>query len=271
MDGWDNPKADILRLVRNWLCDESKGQWVIILDNADDASVFFHNKPLSREADGLDTSVEPLSDFLPQSANGFILITSRSRDVARRLTGSSANILEIKPMKEEEALALLQKKLFSSVNGDDSVELIRALDCMPLAITQAAAYIEERAPRMTIARYLNELSKSDRNRARLLNKDVGDDRRDGRASNSIIATWQISFEYIRTNMPTAARLLSLMSLFDRQGIPESLLYDQYGGEDEGDDNEEADFDDDIHTLKSFSLVEMSIDGQEFEMHRLVQL
>jgi hypothetical protein len=22
MDGWDNPKADVLRLVRSWLCDE---------------------------------------------------------------------------------------------------------------------------------------------------------------------------------------------------------------------------------------------------------
>ena len=43
MDGWDNPKADILRLVRSWLCDESNGRWVVVVDNADDSSVFFRN------------------------------------------------------------------------------------------------------------------------------------------------------------------------------------------------------------------------------------
>lgn len=38
----------------------------------------------------------------------------------------------------------------------------------------------------------------------------------------------------------------------------------------GDEDWGADFDDDIHMLTSFSLVEMSADGHEFEMHRLVQ-
>ena len=63
-----------------------------------------------------------------------------------------------------------------------------------------------------------------------------------------------------------------MSLFDRQGIPESLLRDQYAAdEDKVDDEEEVDFNDDINTLASYSLVEMSgADGSEFEMHRLVQ-
>jgi len=41
MDGWDNPKADVLRLVRSWLCDESNGRWVMVLDNADDLDVLF--------------------------------------------------------------------------------------------------------------------------------------------------------------------------------------------------------------------------------------
>lgn len=39
VEGWDNPKADILRLVRNWLCDELNGRWVMIVDNADDSGV----------------------------------------------------------------------------------------------------------------------------------------------------------------------------------------------------------------------------------------
>ena len=32
----DNPKIDILQLVRAWLCDESNGRWVMIVDNTDD-------------------------------------------------------------------------------------------------------------------------------------------------------------------------------------------------------------------------------------------
>ncbi|KAL8635112.1 MAG: hypothetical protein Q9228_007366 [Teloschistes exilis] len=268
MDGWDNPKADILSLVRSWLCDKSNGRWVMVVDNADDSAVFF---PLLGRAKAVEVgnpgqAAEPLSDFLPQSPNGSILITSRSRDVARRLTGRGDCLVEVKPMDKGEALALLQKRLSFNASEHNAIELLEALDQMPLAITQAAAYIEHRAPRMTISRYIDEVRRKDHDRALLLMKDMGDDRRDGRASNSIITTWQISFAHIRKAMPTAARLLSLMSLFDRQGIPESLLHDRYWR----DDGKEANFEDDIHTLTSFSLVEISADGHEFEMHRLVQ-
>jgi len=267
MEGWDNPKADVLRLVRNWLCDESNGQWVIIIDNADDSSVLFplHNRLQVHGANNLSQAAEPLSDFLPQSLKGSILITSRNAELAYDLVESRANIVEVKPLDEGDALALLRKKLSFDAN-EKAVELLQALDYMPLAITQAAAYIEQRSPRMTISRYLDEVRRSDHDRARLLNKGFRDSRRDGRASNSIIATWQISFEHIRKDMPTAARLLSLMSLFDRQGIPESLLYNRYQRDEDG----EADFEDDIYTLTSYSLVKMSADGKEFEMHRLVQ-
>ncbi|KAE8552519.1 hypothetical protein EYB25_003897 [Talaromyces marneffei] len=39
--GWDNPKANILQLVYQWLCDESNGRWMMMLDNADDDQIFF--------------------------------------------------------------------------------------------------------------------------------------------------------------------------------------------------------------------------------------
>ena len=37
--GWDDPKVDILQVVRTWLCDESNGRWVTIVDNADNLKV----------------------------------------------------------------------------------------------------------------------------------------------------------------------------------------------------------------------------------------
>ena len=197
----------------------------MIVDNADDSGVFF--SPLDGQAIGIakpGQAAESLSEFLPQSPNGSILITSWSRDVAYRLTGSHIYIREVKPMDKDDALALLQKKLSFNTNEYNAIELLQALNYMPLAIIQAAAYIKQRAPHMTISRYLDEIRRSGYNRTYLLRKDVGDSYRDSRASNSIIATWQISFEHIWKNILTATRLLSLMSLFDRQGILELLLY-----------------------------------------------
>lgn len=57
-----------------------------------------------------------------------------------------------------------------------------------------------------------------------------------------------------------------MSLFDRQGIPEALLLQVY----QEDGDTEVDFEEDIFTLTNYSLVMMNIEGNEFEMHRLVQ-
>jgi tetratricopeptide (TPR) repeat protein len=234
----------------------------MIIDNADDLKVFF-NQSVDHD---LAQVARSLADFIPQSLNGSIVITSRSRDVAYRLTGKDSDIIKVEPMDQDHAIDLLYKKLSGNLDTTNAVELVQSLDYMPLAITQAAAYISQRASRITVSKYLRDLGGSDKIRASLLKKDVGDTRRDGRALNSIIATWQISFEHIRKEWSSAARLLSLMSLFDRQGIPEALLLRFY----QEDDDTEADFEDDISTLTSYSLVTTNVEGNEFEMHRLVQ-
>ncbi|KAI9854168.1 MAG: hypothetical protein M1813_001338, partial [Trichoglossum hirsutum] len=268
LPGWDQPDVDILRLVYSWLCDEANGRWVIIIDNADDLGVFTcpSDRRKGSKDDVFSNAAAALLESLPQSPNGSILITSRSRDVAFRLTGSYADIIRVYPMDQPHALALLRNKLESSFEQDDAVALVEALDYMPLAITQAAAYISQRAPRATVSRYLQDLRKDDRDRAKLLDIDMEDSRRDGTASNSIIATWQISFKHIRKERPSATRLLSLMSLFDRRGIPESLLDSRY----QEDNDASSDFEDDLNTLTSFSLVATDVEGHQFEMHRLVQ-
>jgi hypothetical protein len=48
LPGRDDPMANVLRLVYNWLSDEVNGQWHMILDNVDDGSVFFGNNDVSR-------------------------------------------------------------------------------------------------------------------------------------------------------------------------------------------------------------------------------
>ncbi|KAK1807294.1 hypothetical protein LTR12_018360, partial [Friedmanniomyces endolithicus] len=74
-------------------------------------------------------------------------------------------------------------------------KLAAALEYMPLAIAQAAAYIKKRAPRCSVEQYLVKFEKSDRSKTSLLNANSEELRRDSEAKNSIILTWQISFEH----------------------------------------------------------------------------
>ena len=288
LPGRDGPNVDILQLVHSWLCSAESGKWVIIVDNADESSVFFSPQSTSIVTRESTTrrQVRPLSAFLPQSANGAILITTRNRDTAFRFTGQNQDIIKVGPMDQKGALTLLEKKLGIHFESESGAELIGALEYIPLAITQAAAYIYQRAPRMFISKYLEELQKSKRSRASLLNYDIGDTRRDESASNSIITTWQISFEHIRATRPSAADLLSLMSFFDRQGIPEDLLNDGKREDSSGHNTEEqrngdidtesedgtADgFEEDVTILRAYSLISTEVQRGSFEMHRLVQL
>ncbi|KAH7122670.1 P-loop containing nucleoside triphosphate hydrolase protein, partial [Dendryphion nanum] len=265
----NQPNVDLLKLVHDWLCNEAIGPWLMIIDNADDLSLF------SRQANKSDGGEERvgngtyavLLDCIPQSQNGSVLITSRSREAAFVLTGSYSDIISIGPMGQAHALALLRNKVEGNFEENDAISLVNALDYMPLAISQAAAYISQRVPRATVKRYLDEIWKGDQERAWLLDLDISDSRRDGTASNSIMATWQISFQHIRQTRPSATQLLSLMSLFDRQGIPESLLIRYYQQNDRGG----LELDEDLSTLMDYSLISANIGGEQFEMHRLVQL
>ncbi|KIX03312.1 uncharacterized protein Z518_06864 [Rhinocladiella mackenziei CBS 650.93] len=276
LTGWNEVKADILAMVHGWLSNEANGQWAMVVDNADNPDVMF--KP----RDGLGRGQLPLqitssstghslSDYLPSSANGSIVITTRSRRVVEGLIEYEEDILDVTTMAREEAVTLLRKKL-KKYEGDDRtsndlVDLVQQLDYLPLAITQAAAYINQRAPRMTVVKYLDMLERCDGERTKLLQTDIRDPRRDGQVSNSIITTWHISFEYLRQMRVSAARLLALMSLFDREGIPENLLRDRYFD----DQDCETDFEEDIATLKAYRLIGIGITDDLFDMHRLVQL
>lgn len=112
----------------------------MILDNADDADVFFSQKE----------SGDVLSSFLPKTGPGNILITSRSSDVAERLIGSHKSLVKIPRMDEPQAVQLFKNKLDADPDLDDATDLVKALDHIPLAIFQAAACINRRAPRMSI-------------------------------------------------------------------------------------------------------------------------
>ena len=290
-----DPKANVFRLVHDWLRDGKSGQWLLILDNVDNTDLLSEVGDAGQRGQGTGGDGErrpPMSAYLPQSQNGSILVTSRSQAVALKLV-EEKDILAVQPMAPPHALTLFEKKLGPLGQGDDIADLAAALEFMPLAIVQAAAYISRRAPRCSVQQYLKDFQKGDRRRTSLLNYEGGQLRRDWQAQNSIIITWQISFEHIRQTWPSAADLLSLMSFFDRQGIPEVLIRnraeignghrsqekpDKHDGREEEEDNEDNTsectendgFEDDVQTLRDYSFLSVGTD-RTFEMHGLVQL
>jgi hypothetical protein len=282
-------KADIFKLVHDWLQDERNGKWFLVLDNADDARWLLGPRTASGAALS-SRSDRPLWEYLPQSQHGSVLVTTRNRGVALKLV-EERDIIDVEPMDKAHAVALFEKKLSTQSDREDTIELVAALEFMPLGIVQAAAYISQRAPRCSVQQYIEKFQKTDRSKTSLLAHEAGHLRRDRDAQNSIIITWQISFNYIQQERPSAADLLSLMSFFDRQGIPEGLL--QNGGEignryrnletpdgnsdrrDKEDSGSETsitdEFEDDILMLRNYSFIFVNIDEATFRMHRLVQL
>jgi tetratricopeptide (TPR) repeat protein len=261
----------------------------MILDNADDKDVFT-SRP---SAHGQASSEKEVRDFLPQSSNGSILVTSRSRDAAFQVTCNYKHIFAVEPMTESEAMALLRIHLEETHPESEMKQLATTLGSVPLAISQAAANISRRS--LPISDYLEELRKGYDRSAHLLEESTPQLRRDAGRSNSIVATWKVTFEYVRKTTPSAARLLSLMCCFDCQDVPQALLEDQYGQEINAasvksrrvwwkritrkekkkgkllpEKSFSHDFEEDLLTLRDFSMIKLNRDRNKFSMHPMVQ-
>ncbi|KAL8815637.1 MAG: hypothetical protein Q9191_008440, partial [Dirinaria sp. TL-2023a] len=117
----------------------------MILDNADDSNLFFdlREERAKTGASEVARAALPLHAYLPQTRNGSILITSRNRDVAVRLTGRYEDTIKVESMDESQALRLFKKKAQSDFDDRVALRLLEALGFVPLAISQAAAYINQ--------------------------------------------------------------------------------------------------------------------------------
>ncbi|PNH43496.1 hypothetical protein VD0003_g9607 [Verticillium dahliae] len=239
----------------------------MILDNVDDARILS-----TRQND----EGEPLSAFLPMSSNGSFIITSRSRDAAFELTGDNKNIFVVPVMDEGLALQLVRRKLGDKDEPAILAELVKELGGVPLAITQAAAYIGRQAL-MSPTKYLDKLRLDRKQKAKLLNQGAKDMRRDYTAHNSIFETWQITFELIWEEQRSAAYLLAFMSFFSAQNIPSWMLQhyvpeqpqeDQPPATASSNSSSEASpvFEDDLTCLTGYSLVGVDEEKDVLDMH-----
>ncbi|KAL9064370.1 MAG: hypothetical protein Q9161_008926 [Pseudevernia consocians] len=257
LPGWNDPAADTLLLVSEWFNDNR--EWFMVLDNADDQDTFFATST-STVADGEQT--RPLSDYLPRDSQGLMLITTRDQRMGERLAGRHASII-VRPLTSPEAEELLRSQLqrHHARNDDDSSTLLNELGYIPLAITQAAAFISQNS--LTLTEYLDMFRTDDSEIQDLLNEDLGDPRRDSESLNSVLRTWKLSFDLISKQQLRAAEMLSLMAVLDRQGIPKSLLQNNV--------DRKIDVIRALGTLQAFSLITLEDNGATYQLHRLVQL
>ncbi|KAF3020305.1 hypothetical protein E8E14_013529 [Neopestalotiopsis sp. 37M] len=211
-------KADVKRLVQEHLSRESAGQWLLVFDNADDMDMW------------IDKSAPDsgrLIDYLPKSGRGSILFTTRDKKAAVKFAGR--NIIELSEMDEAGGEKLLRSHLVDQdllENSGDVTALLTQLTCLPLAIVQAAVYINENG--ISAREYLSLLEEKEEDVIDLLSEDFEDERRYHDIKNPVATTWLISFEQVRQRDPLAADYLSFMACVDAKDIPRSLLPSELG-------------------------------------------
>lgn len=108
--GTGDGKVDILQLVSKWLANPDNGSWLLILDNADDATVLLD---LSKSATGTVAASLPrrLLDFLPRVSHGAVLITTRDRTCALSLNDHRGTPTEVLSMTLEESIEMFRNVL----------------------------------------------------------------------------------------------------------------------------------------------------------------
>ena len=253
MPGWDDPEESILELVRSYLSSTTES-YLLVIDNADNIEHWWPGKYKSGAS--LDDPSKNLSKYLPEgSDDGLVLITTRDNRVASRLAKGTKPIT-IESMSDTEAKLLFLSKLADEENNFDEVEitsLLEALDHLPLAVSQAAAFIVENG--ISLIDYTNALHGEDAEE--FLHEELDDSRRDEESVNSVCRTWKLSYDQIKLQKPGAAELLCLLAMFDRQSIPKSLL-------------KVPEVTTSLSVLQSFNLITARVGSQSFQLHRLVQ-
>ena len=210
----DDPKADVLTLVKSWLEGKSRGRWLMVIDNADDTQLFF-------AAPGGSHYEENLGRYIPECSHGAILVTTRNKQAGLSLA-KGTHLIEVQEMDDIDSEKLLRTKLTGDPTSSKLSTLLSRLEYLPLALIQAAAFIQ--ANTITVNEYLRLLDKSEQHIVHLLSEDFETAHgRDSETPRAVAETWILSFEQLQQQSPLASELLSLMSLFDRQAIPLEFL------------------------------------------------
>jgi tetratricopeptide (TPR) repeat protein len=246
--GWDNERADVKNLVQLHLSKESTGQWLLVFDNADEARL---------ETVGSSQAVS-LIECLPSSEQGAIVFTTNDRKTAVIL--ASQNIVELPEIEQDIAQRMLKMCLINPANERGEVDLlVQELAYLPLAIVQAAAYIN--VNKITLKDYLSLLAEKKEEIVGRISEELDDEWQHRSIGNPIATTWLISFEQIRSRDVLATDFLIFMACIDRKDVPLALLPT-------APPREEMDA---VGTLDAYSLITKRTAESALDLHRLVHL
>ncbi len=161
-------------------------RWLLIYDNAEDPRA--------------------LTDYLP-GGRGHVLITSRNPNWRELATPVSVDVFD-----RQESISLLRQWV-ARLSELDANRIAVALEDLPLAVHQAAAYLAETG--CTVQGYLELLA----SRA----ADVLTQGAPVTYPASLTASWQVAFERLAADEPAALDLLGLAAQLAPEPIPYTLF------------------------------------------------
>ncbi|KAF4631143.1 hypothetical protein G7Y89_g6995 [Cudoniella acicularis] len=201
----DQKIQHILRTLERW-----ETRWILVFDNYDSPEVF------------------DVRSFFPRSGPGEILITSRNQNLGR-----FGERLEVPAMTSDEGLKLLLPDPTKRERiKDEGIRIVDRLGGLPLAIDQAAAYIDDIG--MAIEDFLPTYEK-ERQRILGYTPDYGWEYRtmqlDGKTEKdkalSAFTTWNMSFQRLFLNdsekQKRAAHFLTVHAFLDHLNVAEDLF------------------------------------------------
>ncbi|KAB5557932.1 hypothetical protein GE09DRAFT_93575 [Coniochaeta sp. 2T2.1] len=247
----DIEREEPKKSVQRYLNSEDAGRWLFIVDNVDDQDLLY----------GSAEGTAGIHEFLPDNDNGLTLITTRFRGIAAEMAGG--DVLELNEMDAQDAEAFLQKSLIHKDLLRDPATtktLLSELTYLPLAITQAVAYLNRN--KTPINKYLELLRGTEQDMTSLMSREFRDKTRYSGSQNAVATTWLVSFEQIQETDAVAADLLSFISCIEPKAIPRSLLPNAQTEQ----EKESA-----IGTLSAYAFLVRRDDDDVYDMHRLVQL
>lgn len=246
----DQNQSHIVAAVKRWLSRHQN--WLLILDNVDDLGV--------------------VSEFLPETISGHLLLTTRTQS-----TGQIAQQIRLEKLSQQEGILLLLRRaklLSGTVLPDDlpydrwlvARDVALTMDGLPLALDQAAAYIEE-----TGCGLRGYLERYQQRRLTLLRRRGGSL---PEHPESVVATWSLSFEKIERRCPAAAELLYLCAFLHPDALAEQIL--TTGARELTPDlhllaTDPFELDEAIGVLTTFSLLRRDPDHHTLSLHRLLQI
>ncbi|MEV6883309.1 tetratricopeptide repeat protein [Streptomyces sp. NPDC051135] len=192
------PAADLV-----WQClDASAEPWLLVLDNADDPSVF---------GDG---------GWLRGSRRGTVLVTTRHGSAP---LWQDADRRHLDVLGLDDAVCVLRDLNVSDYDQAALEKLANGLGCHPLALTLAGAYLGQRLlDPVTVDEFLQRLRDDP---SGTLDEAADPDERDLR--RLISSTWQISLDALADRgVPEATTLMWLLSCYAPDPLPIGLFHAQ---------------------------------------------